>query len=372
MCDTFAIKRGGAVWFAKNADREPEEVQRVEVHGAVAGDSASRLRCTYIEIDQVPDRRADILSRPQWMWGAEMGVNDAGVAIGNEAVFSNRVLKKGEALLGMDLVRLGLERASSAGDAVEIMTGLLERHGQGGPAGYRDKKFRYDSSFLVADAHRILVLETAGRRWAVKDAGEGWSISNTYSLRADYDRACDAFAGDFKRRHESPLMPMLACAADRRAATMMGVTAAGAALSLRTLASLLRRHSKGDGFEHGSNRDVCMHEGGILRPHASTASMIVRIAPDAPPRAAITGTIQPCISLFKPVGFESAGRGPFGDGLFEAGLAVHKRAKGDALFRQSLRASIEAVEPEILDATQAGEIARAAALASHWVKDWLQ
>jgi len=31
----------------------------------------------------------------------------------------------------MDLVRLGLERATNADEALEVITGLLARHGQG-------------------------------------------------------------------------------------------------------------------------------------------------------------------------------------------------------------------------------------------------
>ena len=95
MCDTLALKREGAVWFAKNSDREPEEPQRVEFHQSVTGDKSTRLRCTYIEIDQVPDRHAVVISRPDWMWGAEMGVNSAGVAIGNEAICSKKTLRRG-------------------------------------------------------------------------------------------------------------------------------------------------------------------------------------------------------------------------------------------------------------------------------------
>lgn len=50
-----------------------------------------------------------ILSKPAWMWGAEMGANNKNVVIGNEAVWTNNNEGDGDArqkrLLGMDLVR---------------------------------------------------------------------------------------------------------------------------------------------------------------------------------------------------------------------------------------------------------------------------
>lgn len=64
-----------------------------------------RLQCTYIEIPQVEQTHAVVLSKPAWMWGAEMGANDQGVCIGNEAVWTREPVAPGEALLGMDLVR---------------------------------------------------------------------------------------------------------------------------------------------------------------------------------------------------------------------------------------------------------------------------
>lgn len=65
------------------------------------------FQCTYIEIDQASFTFPVILSKPAWMWGAEMGANDQGVCIGNEAVWSvlNSSDEKEERLLGMDFVR---------------------------------------------------------------------------------------------------------------------------------------------------------------------------------------------------------------------------------------------------------------------------
>lgn len=370
MCDTLAIKRGGAVWFAKNSDREPDEEQRVETHSPARDASPEKLRCTYIEIEQVRERRGVILSRPSWMWGAEMGVNDAGVAIGNEAVFSRSVMKKGEALLGMDLVRLGLERAESASAAVHVMTGLIERYGQGGGAGFRDRNFRYDNSFLIADARSIFVLETAGREWAVKEAPDAWSISNSYTLRADYDKASSGAGADFKAAHEAFAMPRLACAASRRAATLAAAQSAPQEMSLSALAEILRRHDRGDGFDGGSNRDVCMHAAAPLRPHASTASMIARLSGETP-SVALTGTIYPCISLFKPASFSGECRTVLREDLFSGGAAAARRAKGDAEWRRALRHSIEGAEPLLFAAMESDDLLAADNIAGKWVRERL-
>jgi len=368
MCDTLAMKADGAVWFAKNSDREPDEPQRVERHPAVSGDGARTVRCTYVEIGQVPERRAVIVSRPSWMWGAEMGVNEAGVAIGNEAVFSRSVIREGEALLGMDLVRLGLERSGSADEAARVIIDLLERHGQGGPAGYRNKSFRYDNSFLIADARTILVLETAGRNWALKRADEGWAISNTYTLTRDFDEAgARPRGGNFKTANERFLMPRLARGAARIALNRRAMDGAqrGKA-SLPVLADMLRAHARGDGFEGGSNADVCMHARGPLRPSATTASMIVRLTPGKPPAAAFTGTPSPCVSLFLPAGFEGEWS-VFSPALWEEGENRRARAAKDPAFRARLRGSILDAESEILAAVEAGDAAGAERLAQTWL-----
>ncbi|XP_063107491.1 secernin-2 isoform X3 [Cavia porcellus] len=157
-----------AVIFAKNSDRPRDEVQEVVFVPAATHAPGSRLQCTYIEVDQVPQTHAVVLSRPSWLWGAEMGANEHGVCIGNEAVWTKEPVQDGEALLGMDLLRLALERGSTAQDAMLVITGLLERYGQGGSCREAPAPFSYHNTFLLADRTEAWVLETAGRLWAAQ------------------------------------------------------------------------------------------------------------------------------------------------------------------------------------------------------------
>src|SRR5262249_52735948 len=122
MCDSFVVlpprTAGGAMLFAKNSDRERNEAQALELHAA-ATHAPGDLKCTYITIPQAARTNAVILSRPCWMWGAEMGANEHGVVIGNEAMHSETGPPEGDALTGMDLLRLALERAETAKAAVD-------------------------------------------------------------------------------------------------------------------------------------------------------------------------------------------------------------------------------------------------------------
>ena len=92
MCDTLIASKQATsdniAIFAKNSDRPPNEGQHIVYVPAQSHAMGSRLKCTYIEIPQVEKAHAVLLSKPFWMWGAEMGVNEHGLVIGNEAVYS--------------------------------------------------------------------------------------------------------------------------------------------------------------------------------------------------------------------------------------------------------------------------------------------
>ena len=65
------------------------------------------IQCTYIEVDQVGKTHGVILSKPAWMWGAEMGANDKGVSVAMAPVWTklNGPGDLEERLLGQDLAR---------------------------------------------------------------------------------------------------------------------------------------------------------------------------------------------------------------------------------------------------------------------------
>ena len=296
MCDTLGTLINGRALFGKNSDRSPNEPQVLEyIPAAIHG--GSQLKATYISAEQVKETHGVLLSRPTWMWGAEIGVNDCGVCIGNEAVFTlGKYGKTG--LTGMDMLRMALERSDSAKAAVDTLTALLEQYGQGGNCGY-DHEFFYDNSFLVMDRSELYVLETCGKKWVYKKY-EKASISNRLSIGADGDKYSEGAAYDFRARHTERVYTLGSGSGARRAQTqrcIAGIDDIGGVMAA------LRVHDDGvkNPFAKGSVGSACMHFGGIVGDH-TTQSMAVDLRPDKTVIWA-TGSSTPCVSLFKPYEF---------------------------------------------------------------------
>ncbi len=186
MCDTFVAlndaTQNSDIIFGKNSDRPQGEIQDVIAIPAKTHAPGETVQCTYLEIPQVEQTLAVILSKPRWMWGAEMGANECGVVIGNEAVWTTESYAE-TGLLGMDLVRLGLERGKTARSALDTIVELLDRHGQGGICA-EAFPMNYHNSFIIADPREAWVLETAGKYWVAENVKRGTrSISNNLSIR---------------------------------------------------------------------------------------------------------------------------------------------------------------------------------------------
>lgn len=186
MCDIFIIlpdsTKKGDIIFGKNSDRPHGEIQDVIVTSSQTHKSSEIVECTYITIPQVKNTLAIIISKPRWMWGAEMGANECGVVIGNEAVWTTEPYQN-SGLLGMDLVRLGLQRGETAKEALNILIELLSEYGQGGNCA-QELSMNYHNSFIIADKQEAYILETADKHWVTEQVTRGFrSISNNLSIR---------------------------------------------------------------------------------------------------------------------------------------------------------------------------------------------
>ena len=302
MCDTFIAlppaTKDGSVIFAKNSDRPAGEGQGIRVYPAAHYAAGEVLQCTYIEIPEVERTHAVLLSQIDWMWGAEMGANESGVVIGNQAVWT-RVPPGPPALLGMDLVRLGLERGATARQALDVIVSLLEEFGQGGPCAENDPGLAYDNSFLIADIHEAWVLETAARLWVAERVPRGVrNISNRLSIRARYDLGRQDLA------HEAHLLGFPCDDGSVNFAACFSVApvdpdpgsreAWGARLLARNdggitpeiMMDILRHHESG----------ICMHGG-----FETTASMVSRLSPGGEATHWLTDGPNPCRASFRRV-----------------------------------------------------------------------
>ncbi len=324
MCDTFAALGSwtnlGQGIFAKNSDREFYEAQYFQSLPAAQFDTDAKVRITYVEIDQVPETKAVVLSRPHWMWGAEMGANEDGLVIGNEALFANVPAGEEPGVIGMDLVRLALERTASVDEAIDLITQLLRRYGQSGNCGYKESCV-YHNSFLLLDPNGASVLETVDREWVVRDVQDYDSISNVYTTCRDYrdssERLSDyalekglmdsASGLNFKQVFEDPKEADFG--ERRRARSRSLLESANGKLSVQDTFKILRDHGENGGEDYWEAR-LCLHMKGKFLD-ATTCSMVSSVAADRQVHWA-TGTAATCTSIFKPivVGVEIPDHGP--------------------------------------------------------------
>jgi len=322
MCDTMVALRDatfdGSVIFGKNSDRYLNESQLIRVCPRENHPAGSKVKCTYIEVPQARETFAVVLSSPWWLWGGEMGVNEYGVVIGNEAVWSKEPVQK-TGLLGMDLLRLGLERGETAYDAMRVIIEHLEEYGQGGSCRYGGESY-YDNSFLICDRKEAWVLETAGRYWVAKRIRKGVkAISNVYTIEEDYDEAhpelvkhalekgwCPSIeAFNFARCYWDLTRFNPAVCQNRLNRSTMLLEAKKGEITLEYMMSILRDHFEGTALEPRWTPNetfwpcLCVHATYGLR--GETAGSMVAHLKDDIPTVWLTGASLPCINMFKPI-----------------------------------------------------------------------
>ena len=322
MCDTMValgnVTADGVTLFGKNSDREPNEAHHLLRIPAARHAPGATVKCTYIEIPQVEQTYEVLLAKPFWIWGAEMGANEHGVAIGNEAVFTKIPYDKTPGLIGMDFLRLALERARTARQALDVITNLLAQYGQGGNCGFKHATY-YHNSFLIADPYEAWVLETAGKHWAAERVKDIRTISNGLTIGNQFDLASPdlvAYAmergwckgrGDFHfaRCYSDFLFTRFSRCHERQCRTTDALNAQRGKITIATMMRALRDHGTTDPqwtpARGITTFTVCAHAGwGPVRSTGTTGSLVSHLARDVQTHF-VTGTAAPCTSIFKPV-----------------------------------------------------------------------
>lgn len=204
-CDTFVVMPDASATkttlLGKNSDRPAFDSQALMFVQHSTWPRDATIKLAYREIPQIQETYQHIGSSPYWCWGYEEGINEHGVAIGNEAIFTKNFKRlvaleergdaPAEGLLGMELLRLALERGKTAREALDVITSLVEQYGQWGSgvpcAGHAAGG--YDNSYIIADHREACILETVGNMWIARRVTRGvaW-ISNQPSIRTKWDR----------------------------------------------------------------------------------------------------------------------------------------------------------------------------------------
>ena len=310
MCDSFvalqSATRTGSVLAAKNADCEINEAQAVIRLPRRSYEEGAMLRATHVVIPQVRETQEVIIDKSFWTWGGEIGVNEHGLAVGNEAIFST-ACETADGLITGDLLRLMLERAATCAEAIDIFGDLLSCHGQGGNCELRGNS-HFDSSYLVSDRECAYVIETAGREWAAHEVKGVGAISNAMTIGKDWQRCTipdkSGHRTDFACAYEDKSKVAAVGAHQRRQVAYDWLNAHDGRIDLRVMANLLRQHPQEYNPAEGDVcTNICMHAG----PHPNRfwqacGAMIMESAPTGA-MAWVTATSGTCVSIFKPVYF---------------------------------------------------------------------
>jgi secernin len=140
------------------------------------------VRTQHLELPQARHTCTVLGSQAAGAWGYEQGINEHGLVAGRAPLRTR--LPAGAGLNGSELVRLVLERAASARQAVDLLTDLVHRHGPGSSAANAAS----DNAFLIADAQEAFAVETAGPFWVCQHVEEVRALGAVCTIRQDWDR----------------------------------------------------------------------------------------------------------------------------------------------------------------------------------------
>lgn len=359
MCDTFVAlptaTKNNKVILGKSADCQINEALALVRFPRQEHIPGEAIRTTHRVIPQADTTYEVILGKSFWTWGAEIGFNEFGVAIGNEAVFTTlQDEEKSEGLMTIDMLRIGLERGKTAQEAVQAIVAILEEFGQGGNCELAGNS-HFDGSYLIADTSEAWILETAGREWAAQKVREPIaSISNLLTIGDDWDMSSLKARVHWADTYSIQEMISRVGSRERKACSYNGLNAHIGEITVRTAFDVLRLH--GDDYDPARDavhRAVCIHAGPQEdRQWQATGAMVAESSADGV-MAWFTATASNCLSIFKPVfpGVELPDMGPPPNEHYNPQAMwwkhelLHRRAMADfENVRQEIRKDFDALE----------------------------
>ena len=304
------------------------------------------IRVGAIELLQGRQSWAVLAGRPGSAWGYTHGVNEKGVAVGRTPI-TTRLECDEPCLSGLDLVRLGLERGGSARQAMEVITDLISRHGQGSAGGQEGG----DSALLIADAQEAFLLEATGRHWALGHVGSVRAVAGTCILRQDWDRISRGLSDLAIARG---WWPEDGCKLDFAGA--LGRPGPDHARALRRWgrATMALEHHRGQ-VDLPLVRKILRDQAELLAPQEgpsaeveTAASLIVRLGPapdDLPVAWYAPGS--PAASVYLPVFPVGDLPSSFGGPLWMALAALLEEARHDAHLRAALHSALAGLQEQL-------------------------
>lgn len=184
-CTTFmahgkALASGKGTIIAKNRDLGSQTLSEIGLHQASTHPEGAIYKAAYIDIPEAQQTYKFIGSRSAGRWGYGMGVNEHQVMVADNDAPSRDLLGFTESLHDNDLVRILLERAKTAREAVDVIAAIVPQFGQAWNG----------IIYEIGDPNELWVVAITGPRWVAKKYTDTVTArSNQYQIRDDYDLA---------------------------------------------------------------------------------------------------------------------------------------------------------------------------------------
>ena len=156
----------GNIIYAKNSDRPLNEAQPLVYFPPADHEPGEIVQTSFIKVPQVAHTYGVIGSKLDTFFGCEHGINEWGLVIGNEQVSGKEIPERRWGLIGMDILRLTLERTKTAREAIDCIVDLLETYGTGGDPTVRIPYF--NTNLIIADPNEAYQFESHQRDWVCK------------------------------------------------------------------------------------------------------------------------------------------------------------------------------------------------------------